>query len=84
MNNTMPRQLEPHKIGGPQKMELDKQREELYSSLNKSRTIKHWKQWNMYDSVCGVGWWAYHYHWGNNLNVPLVQKPFSYHHILLV
>jgi len=41
MNNTMPRQLEPHKIGGPQKMELDKQREELYSSLNKSRTIKH-------------------------------------------
>jgi len=36
----MPYQLEPHKIGGPQKMELDIQREKLYSSLNKSRTIK--------------------------------------------
>lgn len=33
----MPYQVEPHKIGGPQ----DKQREKLYSSVNKSRTIKH-------------------------------------------
>jgi len=37
----MAHQLEPHKIGGPQKMGLDKQRGGVIFLLNKSRTIKH-------------------------------------------